>query len=111
MVYSKCFTNWPFHSVMSKTLVELLFFEGPTLASFKERPLTVADKLVEATPTGPPDHPTTKPKRGRGTAGDAAQVFFWIKDVSKGGDGRMENWMEAGDSGAYGLLAFWMEKD
>lgn len=57
----------------------------PTPHPFKERPLTVADKLAEA--TAPKDlNQTVKPKRGRGgqTTGDAAQVFFWIKDVSKG---------------------------
>jgi len=56
----------------------------------QERPLTVADKLAEA--TAPKDHEKTiKPKRGRQTGtgptttkADAAQVFFWIKDVSKG---------------------------
>jgi len=43
----------------------------------QERPLTVADKLAEA--TAPKDlNQTVKPKRGRGgqTTGDAAQVFF-----------------------------------
>ena len=99
----------PFILSCLKPLWNCCFFEGPTLASFKERPLTVADKLAEAVPPTAPDHPTTKPKRGRGTAGDAAQVFFWIKDVSKGGgwkDGKLDE-IGYGGSGAYGLLAFW----
>ena len=96
-----------------------VFFEGPTTPSYqpnsipsKERPLTVADKLAEA--TAPKDHEKTiKPKRGRGTTGttgptttkaDAAQAFFWIKDVSKGWGGWMD-W-EIGDEIGWRLLIF-----
>ena len=109
-----------------------VFFEGPTTPSYqpntipwKERPLTVADKLAEA--TAPKDHEKTiKPKRGRQTGtgptttkADAAQVFFWIKDVSKGGGIDIKgnwgwNWLEASDFliffGAYGPSMFGWNK-
>lgn len=52
----------------------------------QERSLTVAEKLADVVDRGDSAVPAVKGKKKTETS--TAQIFFWTKDTSKGGDGR-----------------------